>query len=1519
MTLPAPPRLRRTSRSFRIAVTLLFAVTFAAIGAAHASVFYRFDVVAQTGVANFTSFGNGPSINDAGKVAFVGRVSGGESVYHWTPVAGVSDIASNFFSPNRSFGEAVQINDNDEILTWNRLLPIGLYEARVFRAPAANDSSILVRGISGNLPYDLLYQYPSINNTRLLEDRANGRPGNKDGICGSGEVCVSQIAYNALRDLPNRYLGTVVQTPTDAADAGQQNEYGLNTSLSRPMISDDGRIVVRGRNSTDPILLFEYPLDPPKAIADSAAGFTALGNAPGITEDGRIVAFAGNRGNGDGIFLSMEMTGGQRRLVRIVGENASFSSPELGFASNGGPLYMDSIELDSRVGIVYTPDADGNAKGSVVVSFIGTPNAASPLNPGTGKPFLFSAKKGLWTIRIDLTAPLYRNVCVVKKAAGATLPPAVAGDTIASVNGVPYIDAGSDGICQSDNNDSTEALFSRTSPIPVVQVDDAIKTPSGMRTVTNVAVHDPLAPATSDHALNARAARIGDHRVVFFAQAGAEQMIVAGEHLDSDQDGLLDHWETTGIDLDGDGGVDLDLAAMGADPLKRDLFMQIDWGVDRPGPLNLNETHRTRPGVIRRIAQHYASAPALASGVPAGIQLHVDAGNEYDLAGQPFSRNMGTGPIVGGNIVGGQPIDILYFGQPGSVTFPGVVTQDFQTVKQNNMWSHHRGAREFAFTYIIWTDHHHGAGVGGGSNNSAPVTGTATDGSPFLLYDNNSVDVGTGQYGGTVVKITAGTGAGQVRFVAADGLYNGKRALEVSEAFTVVPDTTSQYILLHTSAGEGQAGRRYDGAFSPGKNLLITLGGWSVGPDQPLASFVDEWKTIAHEVGHLTTLMHGGVDHVNNKVGYVSLMNYAYETCALGQVATDVNGNPLAGAAACPIDRYSSHSDAVSADWEHIDLLSSHNFQRSAQAFGTLSSTSPFPAPAEQETQTPLTIEKRFGPRDLLPPVVQLTSPAGGATFAVGTPIGVTFTATDNVGVTRAEVWFDRNGDGRVDEATEIFAAIAGGGNAYSATLPATSGPSGSRRISVLAYDALDNPGVASLVVNVGSVASVAVPSVVGQSESAARASLVTAGFAIGAVAYQPSGSVPAGSVIAQSVPGGQLLAPGSPVGLTLSLGATGVLVPKLVGLSQAAAVSAITGAGLVVGTVTVAAGGTGGGNVRAQSPLAAAIAPAGSPVHLLVNPGAGSVAVPDVVGLTQASATSAITGAGLVVGTITQQASSTVPAGSVIAQNPTAGQLVAPGSAVNLVISSGPGNVAVPDVVGLTQASATTAITGAGLIVGTVTQQPSSTVPAGSVIAQNPLGGQQVPPGSAVNLVVSSGPALATVPDVVGLTQVSATTAITGAGLIVGTVTQQPSSTVPAGSVIAQNPLGGQQVPPGSAVNLVVSSGVPVIVPTFVGATQADAIDAIIAAGFRVGSITFQQSTTVPAGIVIAQNPAAGQQIPAGSAVDLVVSSGAAALDIPALSPTMLALLAVMLAIVAWRVHATRRAFARGGIRHVR
>jgi beta-lactam-binding protein with PASTA domain/uncharacterized protein YhjY with autotransporter beta-barrel domain len=207
-----------------------------------------------------------------------------------------------------------------------------------------------------------------------------------------------------------------------------------------------------------------------------------------------------------------------------------------------------------------------------------------------------------------------------------------------------------------------------------------------------------------------------------------------------------------------------------------------------------------------------------------------------------------------------------------------------------------------------------------------------------------------------------------------------------------------------------------------------------------------------------------------------------------------------------------------------------------------------------------------------------------------------------------------------------------------------------------------------------------------------------------------------------------------------------------------------------------------------------------------VVSDGPANVTVPDVVGQAQATAQGNITGAGLTVGAVTTANDPVIVAGNVISQNPVGGTDAAQGTAVDLVVSAGPTPVAVPDVVGLSQAAATTAIEGIGLVVDVSTANDPD-VAAGNVISQDPVGGTDVAPGSTVNLAVSLGPEPVEVPDVVGQAQDDATTAIEGAGFVAN-VTGANDPDVPEGTVIGQDPAGGASAPPGSTVTLVVSLG---------------------------------------------------------------------------------------------------------------
>ena len=417
--------------------------------------------------------------------------------------------------------------------------------------------------------------------------------------------------------------------------------------------------------------------------------------------------------------------------------------------------------------------------------------------------------------------------------------------------------------------------------------------------------------------------------------------------------------------------------------------------------------------------------------------------------------------------------------------------------------------------------------------------------------------------------------------------------------------------------------------------------------------------------------------------------------------------------------------------------------------------------------------------------------------------------------------------------------------------------------------------------------ADVVVPDVVGLSQGAAEAAITGAGLVVGVVSNANSDVVPAGDVSAQNPGGGAFAAPASAVDITVSDGPADVVVPDVVGLSQGAAEAAITGAGLVVGVVSNANSDVvPAGDVSAQNPGGGAFAAPASAVDITVSDGPADVVVPDVVGLSQGAAEAAITGAGLVVGVVSNANSDVVPAGDVSAQNPGGGAFAAPASAVDITVSDGPADVVVPDVVGLSQGAAEAAITGAGLVVGVVSNANSDVVPAGDVSAQNPGGGAFAAPASAVDITVSDGPADVVVPDVVGLSQGAAEAAITGAGLVVGVVSNANSDVVPAGDVSAQNPGGGAFAAPASAVDITVSDGpADVVVPDVVNQAQAAAEAAITGAGLTVGVVSNDSSDTVLAGDVISQNPLGGAIAAAGSAVDLVISTGSAGVGPAALN----------------------------------
>jgi beta-lactam-binding protein with PASTA domain len=264
---------------------------------------------------------------------------------------------------------------------------------------------------------------------------------------------------------------------------------------------------------------------------------------------------------------------------------------------------------------------------------------------------------------------------------------------------------------------------------------------------------------------------------------------------------------------------------------------------------------------------------------------------------------------------------------------------------------------------------------------------------------------------------------------------------------------------------------------------------------------------------------------------------------------------------------------------------------------------------------------------------------------------------------------------------------------------------------------------------------------------------------------------------------------------------------------------------------------------------------------------------VPNVVGREEATAAAILNNRGFDV-EIRRVVNEDVERGRVASQEPLPNTTAPEGSVVELVVSEGPGEATVPSVAGMPQDEAEDAIRSEGFT-PEVEQVFSTEVRRGRVIEASPPEGTTLERGSTVTLRVSRGPQQVAVPDVTGETEGNARSELEGAGLRVGEVTEEESQEAEPGTVLDQDPGSGERVAEGSAVNLTVATEPePVDVPDVIDRTQADARTQLRDAGFEVRVREEEVSDEGEDGVVIDQNPGAGEQRQPGSRVTIVVGA---------------------------------------------
>ena len=269
----------------------------------------------------------------------------------------------------------------------------------------------------------------------------------------------------------------------------------------------------------------------------------------------------------------------------------------------------------------------------------------------------------------------------------------------------------------------------------------------------------------------------------------------------------------------------------------------------------------------------------------------------------------------------------------------------------------------------------------------------------------------------------------------------------------------------------------------------------------------------------------------------------------------------------------------------------------------------------------------------------------------------------------------------------------------------------------------------------------------------------------------------------------------------------------------------------------------------------------------VLIGPGA-SVKFPSVVGATTEQANSTLTALGLKTITVEERFDEDIAKGRVISTDPFAGDSIALGGTVNLVVSKGAERYTIPSLIGLTPEAAVNLLAKSPLTVGEITEVFNDKVPQGFVISSNPAQGTRVKRETIVDLVVSKGVETFDLASYVGTNGEQALNELTEAGFNV-TATYTFDEKAMPGEVISQQPAAGAALPKGAAVEIFVSKGSAfVYIPNVMRFTQARATTLLEDLGLKV----VVKKVTKTAKLVIGIDPKVNAKVKRGSTVTLTV-----------------------------------------------
>ncbi|OFW33376.1 MAG: hypothetical protein A3G76_00935 [Acidobacteria bacterium RIFCSPLOWO2_12_FULL_65_11] len=320
---------------------------------------------------------------------------------------------------------------------------------------------------------------------------------------------------------------------------------------------------------------------------------------------------------------------------------------------------------------------------------------------------------------------------------------------------------------------------------------------------------------------------------------------------DTDGDGLLDVWETSTDTIDDPNGQPLpNLHAMGADPLHKDLFVEVGYmsagegtygGVLKPA-----HTHLPAPAALKMAGDAFKNAPVSNPDAYPGISVHFDVGNNYQ-PGQ--SDHEAEGSALDPYII---PASLARGGE--AITEAACVADTQSPPRWGCQFPAYPGTISWKTGFQLYRDAPVSS-LDGGPITPEELAACRAAGDCRRRFDRNRKDM--------------------FRYVLGAHFLGLPKAPCLNEDGSADADCRQNNPDFHvprTISGVGDF---------PGGDLMLTLGGFADSAGKPVGTPFMQAATLMHELGHTFELTHAGAPQVprepNCKPNYLSTMNYLFQ------------------------------------------------------------------------------------------------------------------------------------------------------------------------------------------------------------------------------------------------------------------------------------------------------------------------------------------------------------------------------------------------------------------------------------------------------------------------------------------------------------------------------------------------------------------------------------------------------------------------------------------------------------------